>query len=441
MRRQVWLFRHGIAEKKTNDKPDYDRTLTPKGKKELQASAPNLRYLLDTQHPIFIWSSPLTRAYETAEIVAQSFGNPDIVQKEFISAGDIQLLTKELDSLPKDCTAIVVGHEPTLSIWIEHLTGVSLPFDKGSCAAIQLKNSAKSDLLWFHQPISLKRLGSVDTNDSIKVRLLLQYQLRKIQSLHQAFLEDPADEETTHRFRVQIRHFRSLLSFLKPLLPDNVYQKAKVPAKEAFQQFSHLRELDVLIDRVNTIIEEEPSLLENGTAVLAVLAENRGKEKRRLVHSSNQKKFRTILNNLLEWADTVDWVPLILETEDFENFAKKKIQKKHRSLQKMLSHLDYKDAKEVHEVRKKAKTYRYILKSFPPLVNKKYKKEQKQMKKIQRSLSKVTDIYENTVVLDAFFLAEADQSLKNDFSTLQQYETHQLEKQLTTLKQHPFTFH
>lgn len=441
MKQQVWLFRHGIAERKNKDKEDYDRALTPKGKKELEATIPNLRYLLDTQYPVFIWSSPLTRAYETAEMISQALGNSEIRQKEFIAAGDIHLLTEELESLPKESTVIVVGHEPALSVWTEQLTGVSLPFDKGSCAAIQVKDASESDLLWFHQPQSLKKLGSVDTNDSIKIRLLLQYQLRKIQSLHTSFLEDPADVELIHQFRVQLRHFRSILSFLKPLLPKNVYHEASEPAKEAFQQFSRLRELDVLINRVNSISEEESDWLEDRGSVLTAIAEAREKEKRRLVHSSNQKKIRTILANLLEWAGLVDWVPFIIEKEDFKAFAEKRINKKQKKLQKTLLQLDYTDVKKVHEARKKAKTNRYVLKTFSPILDKNYKKEQKQAKKIQKSLSKVTDIYENTAILDYFLISEQHETLKKDFVALEHYESSQLEKQLSDLEKHPFTFH
>ncbi|MBM6614670.1 CHAD domain-containing protein [Desemzia sp. RIT804] len=441
MKQQIWLFRHGIAESKNNDKPDYDRALTPKGKKELESSVPNLRYLLDTQRPIFIWSSPLTRACETAEIISQALGNQKIIQKEFIATGDIGLLTAEIKKLSKESTVIVVGHEPTLSDWTEQLTGVSLPFDKGSSAAIQLKSSSESELLWFHQPESLKHLGSMDTHDSIKLRMLLQYQLRKIQSLHNAFLEAPSDVEIIHQFRVQIRHFRSLLSFLKPLLAENVYQEAKEPAKEAFKQFSRLRELDVLIDRVQTIIEEEPDLLEDSASVLTAITEAREKEKRRLVHSSNQKKIRTILINLLEWAETIDWFPLVAEIEGFTTFAKKRIKKKYQQLQKNISQLDYVEAKEIHEARKRAKTYRYVLKSFSPLLKKNYKKERKQAKKLQKLLSRITDIYENIVILNSFLSTEQDETLKKDFIALHQYETTQIQKQLLDLKQHPFNFH
>lgn len=441
MKQQLWLFRHGIAEKKTTDLNDDDRALTSKGKKELAESVPNLRYLLDTRHSIFIWSSPLKRALETAEFISQALGNSDIQKKDFIAAGDMQLLTEELKNLPKESTLILVGHEPTLSIWAEQLTGVSLPFDKGSCAAIQFNNPSESDLLWFLQPNSLKNLGSEDTNDSLKIRLLLQHLLQNIQSLHSHFLENPTDAETVHQFRVQIRHFRSLLSFLKPLLPENVYQEASEPSKEAFQQFSRLHELDVLIDRVNSIVEQETDLLDDSEIVLKVIAEAREKEKRRLVHSSNQKKIRTILTNLLEWTESVVWVPFVLETENFKTFAKKRIQKKQQKLQKTLSQLDYTDVKEVHESRKKAKMYRYTLKSFSPLLDGTNKKERKKAKKIQKSLSKVTDIYENTVVLDSFLIDEQSKTLQNEFTVLQQYEMKQLEKQLKSLKEKPITFH
>ncbi|MDW7656278.1 MAG: histidine phosphatase family protein, partial [Bacillota bacterium] len=64
------LVRHGIAEDAGPGQPDADRRLTLQGKHRLSDAMPGLSRYLSGQKSIEIWSSPLSRAVETAEILA-----------------------------------------------------------------------------------------------------------------------------------------------------------------------------------------------------------------------------------------------------------------------------------------------------------------------------------------------------------------------------------
>lgn len=435
MSRQLWLFRHGIAEKKSSSKNDAERTLTKQGRKEVERSAPHLRYLLDLKKPVYLWSSPLTRALQTAEILAESLGNSDIIQKEFIAAGDLKLLLQELEKMPETCTVIIVGHEPSLSDWAESLIGASLPFGKGSCACFNMQETASADLLWFHQSESLQTLGTFDNTDTFKLKLLLQQHLKEAQSKHVGFLNDPADPETTHQLRVELRHLRSMLSFLKPLLTETVYNEAKVPLKDAFHQFSYLRELDILIEEIKRIDELEPELIKETEKVVETVTAAREKEKSRLIHSSNQSKIRTVLDKLWDWTESVDWFPIVLEVESFAQFAAKKIGLKHKKLKKQLKKMDSSDATEVHQARIETKKYRYILTDFAPLLEDDHKKNSKQAKKIQNKLSSIPDLQHNLYALEGFIDNTQGNYLNDPFTAIYEYEKEQLDKQLADLKE------
>ncbi len=62
------LLRHGIAEDVSSDNLD-SRKLTEKGKKKLQDNLPVILPFIDSDNHIEVWTSPLTRAKETADIL------------------------------------------------------------------------------------------------------------------------------------------------------------------------------------------------------------------------------------------------------------------------------------------------------------------------------------------------------------------------------------
>lgn len=76
---RLYLLRHGIAVPHgTPGIEDDDRPLTPKGEKRVRQVAYGLKHLgLDVQK---IVSSPLPRAYRTAEIVARVLESPDLLE-------------------------------------------------------------------------------------------------------------------------------------------------------------------------------------------------------------------------------------------------------------------------------------------------------------------------------------------------------------------------
>ena len=76
--------------------------------------------------PLVIWSSPLVRAIETAEIVAAVGDVPVVVRRELSPDGPIRpLLAKEIAA--KTDRIMLVGHEPDLAELTAHLIGRHLP--------------------------------------------------------------------------------------------------------------------------------------------------------------------------------------------------------------------------------------------------------------------------------------------------------------------------
>src|SRR4051794_37184555 len=71
-RLKIYLVRHGVAEERGGSIADEDRALTTEGKRRTRKAMRGFARLRDG--PSLILSSPLVRAWQTAEIVAKSLG-------------------------------------------------------------------------------------------------------------------------------------------------------------------------------------------------------------------------------------------------------------------------------------------------------------------------------------------------------------------------------
>ena len=110
----VCLFRHGPAvDRGTPGVPDDERPLTPEGRKRTRRAARGLRKL-DLGIDLVV-SSPLPRAFETAEILADVLGLPapetDDRLRDDRAPRDVVDVLKGLDA----ACPVLVGHEPCLS--------------------------------------------------------------------------------------------------------------------------------------------------------------------------------------------------------------------------------------------------------------------------------------------------------------------------------------
>jgi phosphohistidine phosphatase len=168
MPRILVLVRHAIAEDRRAGKKDADRRLTPEGAAKLNRAAQGLKAL--EVAPARILTSPLRRARETAELLAEVLGGKVEVCASLAPGHHPQTVLDALgaeDEAGERGTAVLVGHEPDLgelASWL--LTGsaktVRLPFRKGGAAAIApavLSRKQAGTLRWMLTPRQLRALG------------------------------------------------------------------------------------------------------------------------------------------------------------------------------------------------------------------------------------------------------------------------------------------
>jgi phosphohistidine phosphatase len=161
----LYIMRHAEAEDEVESGGDEARPLTARGRERISDAAGGLRALglrFDA-----IVTSPLLRAAETAELVANEYSNnpppqvlpalsPDISAREALAA---------LAPFGRYGSVLAVGHEPQLSKLVAVLLAsngaVAIRFRKGACVALDLPKAIEpgaAELRWMLTQRQLRKL-------------------------------------------------------------------------------------------------------------------------------------------------------------------------------------------------------------------------------------------------------------------------------------------
>jgi phosphohistidine phosphatase len=167
---QLYLMRHAIAHELGADgsRTDAGRTLTTEGRANTRAAAQAMRRLeLDFDA---IWTSPLVRARQTAEIVAEVLKKNHCLQEvpELAPGASPERIVKALARLDHGSSVLLVGHEPDLSRLVAFLVWGSLEadrldFKKGALCRLDGEfglGGGKATLRWFLAPKQLRLLAA-----------------------------------------------------------------------------------------------------------------------------------------------------------------------------------------------------------------------------------------------------------------------------------------
>jgi phosphohistidine phosphatase len=155
MAQQLWMLRHGEAVPH-GSKPDAERELTPRGRRQAEAAGAALAAL--NEEFAACYTSPKLRARETAEL-ACAYLNVEPVSEDSLTNGFSRLdaLTL-LDAHDADARVLVIGHEPSFSQVVYDFTGARVDFKKGGLVAIRAQRS-RGELLMLARPKELEALG------------------------------------------------------------------------------------------------------------------------------------------------------------------------------------------------------------------------------------------------------------------------------------------
>jgi phosphohistidine phosphatase len=153
---KLYFLRHGLAGERSKwSGNDYDRPLTREGKKRMTQEASAILALKINVD--YIITSPLVRAYQTAEIVARQLGLLDkLIGEELLEPGfDFEDLKEIVKNHAAAEAIMLVGHEPDFSSTISRIIGGGrIIFKKGGLACVNLRDhtTLQGDLMWLIPP-------------------------------------------------------------------------------------------------------------------------------------------------------------------------------------------------------------------------------------------------------------------------------------------------
>ena len=166
--KQLLVVRHAIAgdaaEYAREHPDDAGRPLTPEGKKKMKRVAGGLRILVPEIQ--LLATSPLTRAVQTAEILAAAYDDLEpVVVPTLAPAQSAADVTRWLAGERRHENVAIVGHEPGLSHAVSWLLAGSersfVEIKKGAALLLAFPDAveaASATLLWSLTPSQLRRL-------------------------------------------------------------------------------------------------------------------------------------------------------------------------------------------------------------------------------------------------------------------------------------------
>jgi phosphohistidine phosphatase len=166
---QLLVIRHAVAVERVSfeatGKHDDLRPLTPDGRRKMRRIAKGLQCMVG--RPSLLATSPLTRAVQTAEILADVYGMKIGDTVEALRPGSrVTMFAHWANEHDADATIAIVGHEPHLSGLVSWLmcgdTESHIALKKGGACLLMIEGQvrrASATLEWLLTPAQLRQLG------------------------------------------------------------------------------------------------------------------------------------------------------------------------------------------------------------------------------------------------------------------------------------------
>jgi len=160
---KLFLMRHGIAVEfgAPSGERDSERPLTTEGRRKVKQIA---KVLADLEAiPDVIFTSPLVRARQTAEIMATVLRRKQRlhINPHLACSGNVRKLIADVNKLHGQAESVMlVGHEPDLSslaslLLTGNASGAAIEMKKGSLCVLEadaLRTGKCAKLLWLAPP-------------------------------------------------------------------------------------------------------------------------------------------------------------------------------------------------------------------------------------------------------------------------------------------------
>jgi phosphohistidine phosphatase len=123
----LYVMRHGPAEDRAPTGRDFDRALTPDGKRVVERAAAAIHRARGGASIPRLLASPFTRARETAEILRATLACPAVELRDDLGADEGLPLGLVRDVAEDGVDVLLVGHQPTVEQLVRTLVAPASP--------------------------------------------------------------------------------------------------------------------------------------------------------------------------------------------------------------------------------------------------------------------------------------------------------------------------
>ena len=238
----------------------------------------------------------------------------------------------------------------------------------------------------------------VRKNDSIAegYQKILKLLLLETYQSQREFLVNPTDPETIHQLRVKIREFRSMLSFLKPVLNQVEYLEIQKQLRAAAQIFSRIRELDVLMGEWGKLQQRYPEIESVSRALKNTFIQERESELEKIYPAVVNGEVSTVLINIQNRVNRI----FVVKNQSINVFTERRYEALRKAAKRKRKKTDLSQYKSIHATRIQTKKLRYISGVLEPYFSCVPKREDTKWKALQENLGQICDIHRNIEVIN-----------------------------------------
>lgn len=388
------LIRHGQAEDASAPSSDARRALTAKGKERLENVYPALARYLNSKVHCEVWTSPKTRALETANILCRYMPGVKPLTQNFLDEGDFDAFCRAICAHDHGETLVVIGHEPYLSDWVREMTGLDVRFKKGRGEMLYLAPNQPRNAIRIHD-IDFDQMRSLDLYSmplSIGVGRMIQNQHGHIIQARDQFLTDPDDNDALSHLRVALRSQYALLEFIRPYCKPKAFARAESQYLALYEDLEKLRGLNAILKTIHNSRKLElfplsdELMMEQTTMVMDLCNE--------LSQPENEIAYQEALHL------TIAALMTATTTAPLEQLAREQFQSRYDDAQKALLSTDFTSLEQSEALRKLCKTSRYLFEFFSPLANFHEAQQYLRIRRLNQRLSIYCDTYYNVAQLE-----------------------------------------
>lgn len=225
------------------------------------------------------------------------------------------------------------------------------------------------------------------------------------------FIKDPSDIEAVHQMRLEIRRIKSIIFFVKKMLKNDCYNKINKKLNFLNGALAEIRDLDILAFNSKSYDKSHDLLIQVVLTERTKLSNSFAEEISKIL-----EKQKTLL---FDWQTVIEWDSSSVYQATTCNYVKKDLAIMLKKYLKLGKNTDFFVPNEMHTFRISGKKIKNILELFLPILDIKYHKLYKALKKTLQSLGNIHDFYASNYIL--LVLSKNNSSISPEATKLAKY--------------------